>query len=257
MSVRSTLRKTVAGLLRALSLFVVLGSILAMTVGRVPVALAQGQGPDRQPQGVERSIGAPVQMDTAALQVKEAEESAQAPAGEVASLPIDLLSFATEKGQAQNKALKPSKEPASDASSDVEAASEMGPSAAPLDGADGPAPLDPTSNKNFIGLDENGLIPPDTMIAAGPSNLVEVVNDEIAVVQLQEAVDGPRLVAPAARDPADVDAVEQGVIAEDDDPLGDEPKAVGHGAQAESDALGEVITRQELRRGCGDEGIQG
>ncbi len=191
---RSTLRKTtIRVILRAISMFVMLGSILVMLgVGRLPTAMAQGKGPEAQgkgPQKVEVNIGAPVQMDTAALQINDAAAlspaQAEAQAAEISkgfNLPYDLQGYASNKQQAQDKAVKPTKEQAADVAEEA-AASEMGPAAAPLegDGTNSPAPSDPAATTNFIGLDENGLIPPDAMIAAGPSNLVEVVNDEIAV----------------------------------------------------------------------------
>jgi hypothetical protein len=183
MYVLSTFRKTTRVVLHMISRFVLLGSLLIVPgMGALPTARAQGQ--ERQPKGVELSVGAPVEMDTAALQVMDSAAPAPTQVEEVFNLPADAKRYAAQKKRAQDKAARLSKAPVSDLAAEEDAgASEMGPALAPLesDGANGLTPLDPTATGSFIGLDENGRIPPDTMIAAGPSNLVEVVNDEIAV----------------------------------------------------------------------------
>ena len=184
MYIKFTFRKATRVILNTISRFVMLGSILVMPgIGALPTAMAQKQ--ERQPTGVELNVGAPVEMVAAALQVRDATAPAlQAEAEEVVNLPADPKQYAAEKQQAQEKAAKPSAEPVSDLTPAEDAgASDMGPALAHLEGEgnDGLGPLDPAATASFIGLDENGFLPPDTNIAAGPSNLVEVVNKEIAV----------------------------------------------------------------------------
>lgn len=186
MDVLFTFRKRSGVILTTIWRFVLLGSIVIMPgMGTVPAAMAQG--PERQPTGIEVSVRAPVMMQTAALQVKDSAE-AGAPALEgdelVFNLPVNAQRFAAQKNRAQNKAIQSSTMPVTDLASDEDAGeSAMGPALAALegDGTEGLVPNDPTGSGSFTGLDENGLIPPDTNIAAGPTNLVEVVNDEIAV----------------------------------------------------------------------------
>jgi hypothetical protein len=140
----------------------------------------------QQPQSGVRTAAQPQSLNPLTLPLSS-EAAPQAASETHAFYPEDRQAFAKAKAEARGKAIGQTKDNTAD-TADAASAGGPGPAEAPLEATGESGPLDPTGSTNFLGLDENGLIPPDTNIAAGPSNLVEVVNDEIAVYSKAGAV---------------------------------------------------------------------
>ena len=170
---------------------------LAAAILAIAVPMAGASAPaaplaDQQPVKGPASVGVPAQFSPAALPTASGPVAARAQ-------PLntqDANAFAQAK---QAQAAQPVTGPAA-AGPDNAPADSASPALAALGAAaelaggsaESPSPALPSSNKNFTGLTDTGWYPPDNGFAAGPSNLIEAVNEQVAVY----GKNGARLLGP-------------------------------------------------------------